>query len=87
MRKGNPLDIGCGCGYFLYVCQLFGYNVRGTEISECAFRYALKESKLPVSLGDVEDVQFEANSFDVIAMWLSLEHTFDPRRYIQKARG
>ena len=84
-REGRVLDIGCGYGYFLYACRLFGYNVHGLEVSEWAYRYGSEKLKLPVSLGDIEDVHFEAKSFDVITMWHFLEHTFDPRRYIRRA--
>jgi SAM-dependent methyltransferase len=28
------LDLGCGCGYFLYVCKLLGHEVLGVDVPE-----------------------------------------------------
>lgn len=32
--RRRVLDLGCGCGYFLYVCKLFGHKVIGIDIPE-----------------------------------------------------
>ena len=32
----SALDIGCGAGYFLYICKWLGHDVRGLDIDESA---------------------------------------------------
>jgi 2-polyprenyl-3-methyl-5-hydroxy-6-metoxy-1,4-benzoquinol methylase len=86
-REGRVLDIGCGYGYFLYACRRSGYDVHGLELSQWASHYASAKLQLPISIGTVEDVSFEANSFDVITMWNFLEHASDPRICLKKAHG
>jgi SAM-dependent methyltransferase len=84
-KKGRVLDLGCGMGYFLYACREFGYEVQGTDISSHAADYARHTLDLEVTVADVHALQFEVGSFEVITMWHSLEHTRDPRGYLEKA--
>lgn len=85
-RKGRLLDIGCGMGYFLSACRNYGYHVEGFDISDDAALYVQNELKIPVTTGSIRDVRYENGSFDIIAMWHSLEHCPDPREYLEKAR-
>jgi SAM-dependent methyltransferase len=32
--RRRVLDLGCGCGYFLYVCKLLGHEVLGVDVPE-----------------------------------------------------
>lgn len=32
--RRRVLDLGCGCGYFLYICKLFGHQVEGIDRPE-----------------------------------------------------
>lgn len=37
LHRGGPrrvLDLGCGCGYFLYICKLLGHDVLGVDVPE-----------------------------------------------------
>ena len=85
-RKGHVLDIGCGYGYFLAACREHGYHVHGLDFSDYAVQHAVNHLNLPITVGELSDVELPANSFDVITMWHSLEHTTDPKQAIVKAK-
>ena len=84
-KRGKILDIGCGRGYFLLACRQAGYEVEGIDISSAAADYVSSELKIPVHLGEVDNLKLSAESYDVITLWHSLEHTSDPNSYIQMA--
>jgi len=84
-RRGRILDIGCGMGYFLYACRLAGYEVEGMDISPDAANYVLNTLGIAVTVGSVEDVDYEPGSFDIITMWHFLEHTRKPSKCLEKA--
>lgn len=84
-RHGKVLDIGCGMGYFLYACRKHGYEVEGQDVSGDSASYVRSELKIPVTTGQIEEIDIKANSMDVITMWHSLEHTPDPRKHLKKA--
>ncbi|MDO9565364.1 MAG: class I SAM-dependent methyltransferase [Candidatus Desulfaltia sp.] len=86
-KGGRVIDIGCGRGYFLHTCRLFGYDVEGVDISDDAASYIINELKIPVKIGSVDKIDFENASIDVITMWHFLEHTTNPRDYLKKIRG
>lgn len=83
-KSGRILDIGCGRGYFLMACRERGYDVQGFDISEDGAAYVRETLGIPVQTGILEGA-FEEGSFDVIAMWHSLEHTSDPAKYLELA--
>lgn len=85
-RHGRILDIGCGMGYFLYACRIYGYEVEGQDVSGDSASYVRSELKIPVIMGQIEKIDIEDNSMDVITMWHALEHTPDPRKHLKKAR-
>ena len=78
-KNARVLDIGCGRGLLLRAFQRNGCAVTGTEFSDGACRFAREVLKLPVRVGLLPDLNFPANSFDVVVMWHVLEHVSDPR--------
>jgi 2-polyprenyl-3-methyl-5-hydroxy-6-metoxy-1,4-benzoquinol methylase len=84
--SGKVLDIGCGMGYFLLACRDAGYDVEGMDLSADSAGYVRSEMKIPVAVGTIDGIDFPPESFDVVTMWHFLEHTPDPRLYLQKAR-
>lgn len=84
--SGCLLDIGCGYGYFLAACREEGYEVKGIDVSEWAVEYAAQKLGISVVNGQIENVSFPSNAFDIICMWHSLEHTPDPHLTLQKAK-
>ncbi|MDP2900397.1 MAG: class I SAM-dependent methyltransferase [Candidatus Bathyarchaeota archaeon] len=85
-QSGKVLDIGCGMGYFLLACRDAGYDVEGMDISQNSAAYVRGELEIPVVVGTIDGFDYPPESFDVITMWHFLEHTPDPRPYLQKAR-
>lgn len=82
--SGNSiLDVGCGTGDFLKVCQEQNFNVLGVEPNEKARNLA------EMKLGNSTDIfsnlfQIDSKKFDVITMWHVLEHVPDLETYIEK---
>jgi len=84
-KKGKILDIGCGYGHFLAACREKGYDVHGIDFSDWAVKHAVEVLDIPVSFGNVVDIDLPENSFDVITMWHTLEHAHDPEQLLFQA--
>lgn len=76
--EGRILDIGCGSGRILSRLAAEGWTARGLDISEEASRTARERYGVEVAVGTYADRHFPAESFDVVTMWNSLEHMYDP---------
>ena len=63
---GRLLDVGCGPGILLHVARSRGWTVEGVDISPWAVEYAARELHLPVKCGELTQLQFPPNTFDVI---------------------
>lgn len=85
--SGHLLDIGCGYGYFLDACRRQGYQVQGLDVSEWAAQYATEKLGLSIAVGKVGEVALPSESFDVVTMWHSLEHTQDPRAVLKTVKS
>lgn len=55
-----------------------GWETKGVETSEFACKYAQEELGLEVTNSALIDIEFEAQSFDVVTMWDVIEHLLDP---------
>ena len=83
-RRGLVVDIGCGMGYFLHAARQAGYDVTGVDISDHAASYVREVLNIPMRIGHIDAVEVPERTVDVATMWHFLEHTDDPRRYIEK---
>ena len=68
------LDIGCGEGFFLFNASKAGYVTKGIELSQDAAEYAKREFSLDVEANPLEELQLMENHFDVVTLWVVLEH-------------
>jgi ubiquinone/menaquinone biosynthesis C-methylase UbiE len=87
MRSAAPLsllDVGCGNGMFLLGMRQRGWQSFGTEIAP-AFHLQDQAAEF-IKKGELKNIDFPDNFFDVITMWHSLEHVNDPLGYLIKAR-
>lgn len=79
------LDVGCGEGFFLFNASKAGYTTKGVELSRDAAKYARKEFGLDVEIGSLEELQFPENYFDVVTLWVVLEHVPYPLATLKEA--
>jgi 2-polyprenyl-3-methyl-5-hydroxy-6-metoxy-1,4-benzoquinol methylase len=76
-KTNNLLDIGAGSGFLLEVAKRHGWNVRGTEFAEDAIEMCRKKG-IHVDKGELAELGFEDNSFDVITGIEVIEHLNNP---------
>ena len=72
------LDIGCGRGLVLEKCKQNGCETWGTELSQLSSQYAREKLKLRILDKHLTDCAFSEDYFDIVTMYHSLEHQFDP---------
>ena len=72
-KRGRLLDIGCGTGEFLNICNKNSWITNGIEPSDIARNQAINKYNLEVNK-NTDLLQFDRNSFDIITMWHVLEH-------------
>lgn len=85
-NPGRILDIGCGTGSFIKVCQENSWEVYGVDPSESAARIAKEKYGLKIEKNTFGSFKTE-KQFDCITFWGQLEHSPDPMKAIEKAVG
>ena len=84
-QGGHLLDVGCGVGNFLHQARESGFSVDGIETHE-EFRKAAREQYgIEVKTGIFEEMEWPENHFQVVTMWETLEHIYNPKGAIQRA--
>jgi 2-polyprenyl-3-methyl-5-hydroxy-6-metoxy-1,4-benzoquinol methylase len=84
-KKGRLLDVGCATGAFLQLAQNNGWEIRGTEYSPYAAKFAGDLLKADIYCGHLMDARYQDSFFDVVTFWHVLEHLHDPMRYLEEA--
>lgn len=72
------LDIGSGCGDFLYMATKLGFHGRGLEPHKGYAAFARDELGMPVETGSFETATFDPAAFDVVNLHHVLEHMSEP---------
>jgi 2-polyprenyl-3-methyl-5-hydroxy-6-metoxy-1,4-benzoquinol methylase len=81
------LDVGCGCGLFLFNMARTGWRTVGLEPSAVAVTFATERLGLDrVLRGDLTSLDFPEREFDLITMWHVLEHIHDPVGALRRIR-
>ena len=78
------LDVGCGPGTFLNLARIMGWDVQGIDISESAARFAKERYEISVAVGNLDDCDFQKESFDVITCWDALHEISNPDQILRK---
>ena len=86
-KPGKLLDVGTGDGLFLKVAKTANFKIWGTEISPAAVKAAKILHDLDIHLTELENADFEENSFDVITIWHVIEHVKNPLELFKKAHN
>lgn len=80
------LDVGSGGGFFPYVARHQGIEARGIEPNRGFAQYALGELGVPTTHAFFQDVEWPAESFDMITLNHVLEHVEDPCQALRRLR-
>lgn len=83
-HRGSLLEIGAAHGQFLYVMKNRGWDVSGIEISRDACKIAHDVYGIELFNGTFLDY-LDDKLFDVICMYQTLEHVYQPFEHIEKA--
>jgi SAM-dependent methyltransferase len=84
--QGRLLDFGCGGGAYLLRMRRQGWNVVGIDACETVVQQLRGSFGLPALAGSLPNAELAEESFDVITMWHSLEHTHEPLDVLRAAQ-
>lgn len=84
LPHGRILDVGCGIGEFLTICNDQGYETHGIDISEWAVDVC-KKAGLQAEVGTLPNAEYPRDYFHCVTMWDVVEHLTDPRAHLQSA--
>jgi len=84
---GTALDVGCGPGYFSKLLADYNYTVSGVDYAEgmvALAREKIRDPRITFRVGDIYQLPFEDNHFDVVTCLGVLQHTEDSRRAVEE---
>jgi uridylate kinase len=70
----NALDVGCGTGELVKALRAFGIDAHGVEISKDALEMVDPEVKDYITAGDVTNLPYKTNEFELVLTFDVLEH-------------
>lgn len=78
------LEVASAAGFFLAEAKAAGFEAEGVEFSRPMAEYAADRWGVPVTAGSIEEVELEAETYDVIASWGVMTILRDPRAVMAK---
>lgn len=88
-KNSNVLDIGCGTGAGTNILAKNFKKVYGVDISSDAIEYSKKywkKKNISFIVGSGTDIQFPANSFDIVAAFEVFEHIKDWKQFLSELK-
>ena len=89
VKNKNVLDAACGTGYGTKMLKISGANhIIGVDISKTCLENAKKtyqEEALEFVQGDIHNLSFENNYFDVVISFETIEHISDGSKWIDES--
>jgi ubiquinone/menaquinone biosynthesis C-methylase UbiE len=86
IKKGDAvLDVACGAGGWLKICEEYGTSVSGVDLSDKAIavcRELMPEGRFHAQ--PAETLPFDDGQFDVVTCLGSLEHFVDPQSSLRE---
>ena len=87
IKEGRVLDVGAGRGEFLSKAKNTNrWQCFGTETSRYAVEFAKDKFDMALSVGQLENLDYQEKFFDVVCLWHVLEHLPYPSRAIKEAK-
>jgi SAM-dependent methyltransferase len=84
--SSDVLDVGCGSGVFLRLAADRGATVTGLDASEGLVDIArTRVPEADIRLGDLEELPFQANAFDVVTGFNSFQFASDMTNALREA--
>lgn len=77
---GRILDIGCAGGAFLKILQDKGWEVYGMDY----FNESGNIYNLDIRYGELDDIRYPFDYFDVVTAWGVFEHLHNPMKYFKE---
>jgi SAM-dependent methyltransferase len=85
---GSLLDVGCGAGLFVCAARREGWRATGLDASEQTVAGAGQRCpRARFRTGPVAEIDFPAESFDVVTLWDVLEHVPRPVETLERIRS
>lgn len=85
-KKEKILDVGCATGVFLDLCKKEGWDCYGTDISKYVTEYAKKKFGIKTKTGELINLKYKEDFFDVVSMWDFIEHVSNPCEILKEAK-
>ena len=84
----KALDIGSGLGKGMIALEKAGFDTFGFEPSQQFYERSISEMGInsnKLKVGQIEEIEYESDSFEFISFGAVLEHVYDPSASILKA--
>jgi len=85
VNKRRLFEVGFGSGAFLIEARDRGWDVAGIDTSEENSWKIERDEGISVDVGNFGSCTPSTNTYSVIALWDVIEHTTDPKAFVQKA--
>jgi SAM-dependent methyltransferase len=83
LQSGRSMDVGTATGLFPSILKESGFDAEGVEYNRASAEWGIAHYGIRITVGGLEQIASELESFDLISMTDVLEHTQHPLRALQ----